>query len=94
MRALHAAFPSDSDDHDGRLIGRRPAGFWDREPDRSLRRPLGITIIGGLIVSQLLTLFTTPVVYLYFDRWQHWLASWRESRETAPRVALRLGSEV
>jgi multidrug efflux pump len=37
-----------------------------------LRRPLGITIIGGLIMSQLLTLYTTPVVYLYFDRLQHW----------------------
>jgi multidrug efflux pump len=37
-----------------------------------LRRPLGIAIIGGLIVSQILTLFTTPVVYLYFDRLQHW----------------------
>jgi multidrug efflux pump subunit AcrB len=35
-----------------------------------LRRPLGITIIGGLIMSQLLTLYTTPVVYLYFDRIQ------------------------
>ena len=34
-----------------------------------LRRPLGITIIGGLIVSQMLTLYTTPVVYLYMDRW-------------------------
>jgi multidrug efflux pump len=33
-----------------------------------LRRPLGITIIGGLIISQVLTLFTTPVVYLFFDR--------------------------
>ena len=33
-----------------------------------LRRPLGITIVGGLIVSQFLTLFTTPVVYLFFDR--------------------------
>jgi multidrug efflux pump len=33
-----------------------------------LRRPLGITIIGGLIISQILTLFTTPVVYLFFDR--------------------------
>ncbi len=42
-----------------------------------LRRPLGITIIGGLIVSQMLTLFTTPVVYLYFDRLQHW----RERRQ-------------
>jgi multidrug efflux pump len=37
-----------------------------------LRRPLGIAIIGGLIVSQMLTLFTTPVVYLYFDRLQQW----------------------
>ena len=37
-----------------------------------LRRPLGITIIGGLMVSQVLTLYTTPVVYLYFDRLQHW----------------------
>jgi len=35
-----------------------------------LRRPLGITIIGGLIVSQVLTLLTTPVVYLYMDRWR------------------------
>jgi multidrug efflux pump len=38
-----------------------------------LRRPLGITIVGGLILSQLLTLFTTPVVYLYLDRLQAWL---------------------
>ena len=46
-----------------------------------LRRPLGITIIGGLLVSQLLTLYTTPVVYLYFDRMQHWWSRLR-GRET------------
>jgi len=33
-----------------------------------LRHPLGISIVGGLLVSQLLTLFTTPVIYIYFDR--------------------------
>lgn len=51
-----------------------------------LRRPLGITIIGGLIVSQLLTLYTTPVVYLYFDRLQHWWSRVRARRqpETGP----------
>jgi hydrophobe/amphiphile efflux-1 (HAE1) family protein len=38
-----------------------------------LRRPLGLTIVGGLIVSQMLTLFTTPVVYLYMDRFRLWL---------------------
>jgi multidrug efflux pump len=39
-----------------------------------LRRPLGITIVGGLIVSQALTLFTTPVVYLYMDKFRRWLS--------------------
>jgi multidrug efflux pump len=48
-----------------------------------LRRPLGITIIGGLLVSQLLTLYTTPVVYLYFDRLQHW---WYGVRHKEPPV--------
>ena len=37
-----------------------------------LRQPLGVTIVGGLVVSQLLTLFTTPVVYLYMDRFSNW----------------------
>jgi multidrug efflux pump subunit AcrB len=39
-----------------------------------LRRPLGITIVGGLIVSQALTLYTTPVIYLYMDRLNSWIA--------------------
>ena len=44
-----------------------------------LRRPLGITIVGGLIVSQVLTLYTTPVIYLYMDRLGRWLKSFRTS---------------
>ena len=42
-----------------------------------MRQPLGITILGGLFVSQLLTLYTTPVVYLYLDRVHHWLKNRR-----------------
>jgi multidrug efflux pump len=42
-----------------------------------LRHPLGITIVGGLILSQLLTLFTTPVIYLYFDRLERRVTGWR-----------------
>ena len=42
-----------------------------------LRRPLGITIVGGLIVSQALTLYTTPVIYLYMDRLNNWVSSFR-----------------
>jgi multidrug efflux pump subunit AcrB len=39
-----------------------------------LRRPLGIAIVGGLIVSQALTLYTTPVIYLYMDRLNTWIS--------------------
>jgi len=55
-----------------------------------LRRPLGITIIGGLLVSQMLTLYTTPVVYLYFDRIQNWI----RSRKTRSEGIEPLGVEV
>jgi multidrug efflux pump len=44
-----------------------------------LRRPLGIAIVGGLIVSQMLTLYTTPVVYLYLDRGRLWFESRRQN---------------
>ena len=52
-----------------------------------LRRPLGITIVGGLIVSQLLTLYTTPVVYLYLDKLQLWFG---HRRQLAPRLQVAM----
>jgi Cu/Ag efflux pump CusA len=50
-----------------------------------LRRPLGITIIGGLIVSQVMTLFTTPVVYLAFDRLRSYFENMRQFHSRKPR---------
>ena len=55
------------------LLGGLPLAFGTGTGSE-LRRPLGITIVGGLIVSQMLTLFTTPVVYLFFDRLQRRIA--------------------
>ena len=48
-----------------------------------LRHPLGITMVGGLIVSQALTLFTTPVIYLAFDRLERRMEARRERRARA-----------
>ena len=48
-----------------------------------LRRPLGIAIVGGLMVSQMLTLYTTPVVYLYMDRFRAWVSGGRKLRPLA-----------
>jgi hydrophobe/amphiphile efflux-1 (HAE1) family protein len=57
-----------------------------------LRRPLGITIVGGLIVSQMLTLFTTPVVYLYLDRLQHRITRWRAAHRGGPEAEMPPGN--
>jgi multidrug efflux pump len=50
-----------------------------------LRRPLGVTIIGGLLMSQMLTLYTTPVVYLYWERLGNWVRSLGGRRPAGPR---------
>jgi multidrug efflux pump len=58
------------------LFGALPLAFGTGTGSE-LRRPLGITIVGGLVVSQMLTLYTTPVVYLTFDRIRLWVATRR-----------------
>ncbi|MGE0225124.1 MAG: efflux RND transporter permease subunit, partial [Acetobacteraceae bacterium] len=55
-----------------------------------LRRPLGYALVGGLALSQILTLYTTPVVYLYLDRLQHWLAP---RRTELPTLAAKLTAD-
>ena len=57
-----------------------------------LRRPLGYAMVGGLLLSQVLTLYTTPVIYLYLDRLQHWLTPNRKAR--MPKLAARIGGRA
>jgi multidrug efflux pump len=64
------------------LLGAVPLAFG-RGVGSEIRRPLGIAIVGGLIVSQMLTLYTTPVVYLYMDKIKDWVtehAPWSRGR--------------
>jgi multidrug efflux pump len=66
------------------LLGALPLAFGNGD-GAELRAPLGIAIVGGLIVSQMLTLYTTPVVYLYMDR----MRVWWEARSRRPRGRAR-----
>jgi len=60
-------------------------------PGSELRKPLGYAMVGGLILSQVLTLYTTPVIYLYLDRLQQWLAP-RPAR--IPTLAAKIGADA
>ena len=64
------------------LFGALPLAFGTGTGSE-LRRPLGITIVGGLVVSQMLTLYTTPVVYLTFDRIRLWVARRHKNFDSA-----------
>jgi multidrug efflux pump len=58
-----------------------------------LRQPLGIAIVGGLILSQVLTLYSTPVIYLYMDRFRFWSRGFRRggARPHSPDTTLQPG---
>ena len=58
------------------LLGALPLAL-EHGTGSELRRPLGVSIVGGLLLSQFLTLYTTPVIYLYMDRLGRWVRSWR-----------------
>ncbi|MDF0605629.1 multidrug efflux RND transporter permease subunit [Neisseriaceae bacterium TC5R-5] len=58
------------------LFGALPLALGQGD-GAELRTPLGISIVGGLLLSQLLTLYTTPIVYLYLDRFRLWCLQWR-----------------
>jgi multidrug efflux pump subunit AcrB len=62
----------------------------ERGAGSELRQPLGYAMVGGLALSQVLTLYTTPVIYLYLDRLQHWLSPLRSSR--VPALAAKMGA--
>ena len=65
------------------LFGALPLAFGSGT-GAELRRPLGITIVGGLIVSQLLTLYTTPVIYLALDRLRLWVQGRKNEHDPIP----------
>ncbi len=73
------------------LLGALPLALGGGEGSE-LRRPLGIAIVGGLVFSQALTLYTTPVVYLYFDRFRIWVARRRAERSPAAVVPVAAAS--
>jgi multidrug efflux pump subunit AcrB len=67
------------------LLGALPLALQDGT-GAELRRPLGISIVGGLLLSQFITLYTTPVIYLYLDRLGNWVKRWRTSPEVPAGV--------
>jgi multidrug efflux pump len=74
------------------LLGALPLAL-QRGTGSELRRPLGIAIVGGLLLSQLITLYTTPVVYLYLDRLAHWVRRGRPAKDLPEAAPPSLGEQ-
>ena len=84
-----------ADTHPGRmaaLLGALPLAIGIGDGGE-LRQPLGIAIVGGLILSQVLTLYSTPVIYLYMDRFRSWGQRLRDggAAPLAPDTTLQPG---
>jgi multidrug efflux pump len=75
------------------MLGAVPLAFGSGTGSE-LRQPLGITIIGGLMISQVLTLFTTPVIYLWFGRIAVWMQRRRASEGMLPNPQIAFSDEV
>ena len=74
------------------LLGALPLAL-QRGTGSELRRPLGISIVGGLLLSQLITLYTTPVVYLYLDRLGRWVRRGRPLVEATEVISPAPGEQ-
>jgi multidrug efflux pump len=69
------------------MLGALPLAFGHGD-GAEMRQPLGISIVGGLIVSQVLTLYSTPVMYLYLDRFGNWCGrKWSRLMPPTPHAA-------
>ena len=73
------------------LLGALPLAL-EHGTGSELRRPMGISIVGGLLLSQFLTLYTTPVIYLYLDRFGARVRRWRTAAHLPEPTTAKAGA--